>query len=432
MGGFSTLTEQPTNLNATTPAAPSGSVNVVPQADSPTPPPTTVVRNISAYVPPPTTSSPGCVPVLPNDATKCLDGTGAFSSKSGLTLQTNGTPNGSQSKLNLVAGSDVTLTDDGSGDITIAASGGGSGATSLFTKTYFTSSSRALGTVYQNTTGKPIIVMGSVSQSGSNILTAYCDSSSSPTTVVNEQLCSFGSGSGLVFLFLVPNNYYYKVAASGASWITWVEWTILSGSVTFSGELSGSRALSTVYQNTSGNAMLVCVDVSGVGASVAVTGLSDATSTPSTVVWLSSETGASHRTIWLMVPNNHYYKVTCSGGTVAHWNEYSLPFPAAKSTDYASTPVGFRTLAYGVYPATSSYLNPGKDIFSLVSVTLSSTGNFYGSSGGGIPPTYIPVTSTQAGAIAAVPNLTCVGEYYGVFFNTGAPTLQHWWDYVLG
>lgn len=40
-------------------------------------------------------------------------------------LETNGTKNGSQTKLNLVAGTNVTLTDDGSGDITLAASGGG-------------------------------------------------------------------------------------------------------------------------------------------------------------------------------------------------------------------------------------------------------------------------------------------------------------------
>jgi hypothetical protein len=44
---------------------------------------------------------------------------------SSLALETNGTPNGSQTLLNLVAGSNVTITDDGTGDITIAATGGG-------------------------------------------------------------------------------------------------------------------------------------------------------------------------------------------------------------------------------------------------------------------------------------------------------------------
>jgi hypothetical protein len=46
-----------------------------------------------------------------------------------ITLQTNGTNNGSQARLNLVAGTNVTLTDSGTGNITIAASGGGGSGT---------------------------------------------------------------------------------------------------------------------------------------------------------------------------------------------------------------------------------------------------------------------------------------------------------------
>jgi hypothetical protein len=83
MGGYSSLTEQPTNFTATTPAAPGGAVNVVPQADAPTPPPTSVVRNFSAYVPPMTSSNPGAVPTPPNDPTKFLDGTGHWTKPSG-------------------------------------------------------------------------------------------------------------------------------------------------------------------------------------------------------------------------------------------------------------------------------------------------------------------------------------------------------------
>lgn len=41
-----------------------------------------------------------------------------------LVLQTNGVNNGSQAKLNLVAGSNIILTDDGSGDVTISANSG--------------------------------------------------------------------------------------------------------------------------------------------------------------------------------------------------------------------------------------------------------------------------------------------------------------------
>jgi hypothetical protein len=81
MGAYGTLIEQPTNFTSTTPAAPAGAINIIPQAEAPTPPPTTVVRHFSAYVPAPTTSTPGCVPALPNDATQCLDGTGNWSAK---------------------------------------------------------------------------------------------------------------------------------------------------------------------------------------------------------------------------------------------------------------------------------------------------------------------------------------------------------------
>ena len=43
-----------------------------------------------------------------------------------LELEINGTPNVDQSLLNLIAGSNITLSDDGLGGITIASSGGGS------------------------------------------------------------------------------------------------------------------------------------------------------------------------------------------------------------------------------------------------------------------------------------------------------------------
>lgn len=62
-------------------------------------------------------------------------------------LQTNGTKNGSQTKFNAVAGSGMTITDDGSGDITFAASGGSaSGSLSI-------SSAVASGSVNLTTQG---------------------------------------------------------------------------------------------------------------------------------------------------------------------------------------------------------------------------------------------------------------------------------------
>lgn len=72
---------------------------------------------------------------------KCITSTGAAcffnppSSGSPLVLQTDGTPNGSQTLLNLHGGTGITLTDNGSGQITFDATGGGGGSLTLQTNT---------------------------------------------------------------------------------------------------------------------------------------------------------------------------------------------------------------------------------------------------------------------------------------------------------
>lgn len=63
--------------------------------------------------------------VKPDGTTITINGSGVISGAAQLLLQTNGTNNGSQSKLNLKAGSNTTLTDDGTGGITIASTAGG-------------------------------------------------------------------------------------------------------------------------------------------------------------------------------------------------------------------------------------------------------------------------------------------------------------------
>lgn len=74
----------------------------------------------------------GGLKTVSHDASLSGDGTPesplAVVSSSGLTLQTDGVANGSQTLLNLVGGTNVTLTDNGTGSVTIAATGGsGSG-----------------------------------------------------------------------------------------------------------------------------------------------------------------------------------------------------------------------------------------------------------------------------------------------------------------
>lgn len=70
----------------------------------------------------------GGLKTVSHDATLSGDGTPEnplkVESTSGLTLETNSTPNGDQTLLNLVAGTNITLTDNGTGTVTIDATGG--------------------------------------------------------------------------------------------------------------------------------------------------------------------------------------------------------------------------------------------------------------------------------------------------------------------
>lgn len=69
------------------------------------------------------------------DSTTYLRGDGTWSTVPGgggsITLKTNGVNNGSQSILNLKQGTDISISDDGSGGVTISATGGGGGGVSV-------------------------------------------------------------------------------------------------------------------------------------------------------------------------------------------------------------------------------------------------------------------------------------------------------------
>jgi hypothetical protein len=304
----------------------------------------------------------------------------------------------------------------------------------LFTKTYYTTAQRALGTVYQNTTGQPIIVQGWMVGGGST-LTAVSDSSATPTTVILEQDTSGGFGTN--FTFMVASNNYYELTASGGTAVSWTELKINNGSVTFSGELSGSRALTTVYQNTSGFAKLVVADLSGVGAGTVIQVLSDTSATPTTVVWQSAGVVTGKQTIFFMVPNNHYYEVTASGAAVAHWNEYTLPFNAVKTGDYATAPV-IRKLITGTLQTTGIQANTGtgRDMFLTVSVTPSTTGSLIASASFCDPPGLTPYDNTTMSnnnsQQSAASLFVQIGEFYSVRQDSGSPALNHWWEYALG
>jgi len=115
------------NFNGVTPPAPGGSTNVLFQTDGASP-----TSNVSAYVTLPTFETNG-TPNATQSVLNVVQGTGITavnsggtvtisSTVSGPTLETNGTPNASQALLNLVSGANVTVTNTGGGNVSISAS----------------------------------------------------------------------------------------------------------------------------------------------------------------------------------------------------------------------------------------------------------------------------------------------------------------------
>ncbi len=114
---------------------------------------------------------------------------------------------------------------NGSGTKGWYAQPGGGGSYSGISTQNVVTGSRAFTTVYQNTSGKPMMVAVTVSYSSNFAnISAYTDSSASPSTVVAQVGPSGSSPVGLAF-WVLPGNYY-KVTASGSGLAVtvWTEW----------------------------------------------------------------------------------------------------------------------------------------------------------------------------------------------------------------
>lgn len=110
-------------------------------------------------------------------------------SLTGLTIKVNGTNAGSQTTLNLAAGTNVTITDNGSGTITIAASGGGASGLTVGTTTVANGTN---GRIEYNNNG----VLGEYAVSGSgSVAMTTSPSFTTPTLGVAEFTSLASNGS---------------------------------------------------------------------------------------------------------------------------------------------------------------------------------------------------------------------------------------------
>ncbi len=83
--------------------------------------------------------------------------------------------------------------------------------------------SRVLGTVYQNTTTKPIFVSVACTNAAAANIYGYSDTTATPTLMVSASSVA-ASGYGGVGFWVLPNSYY-KVVSTGSTLSTWIEWS---------------------------------------------------------------------------------------------------------------------------------------------------------------------------------------------------------------
>jgi hypothetical protein len=95
----------------------------------------------------------------------------------------------------------------------------------LNTQTDATGSRAVNGTVYQNTTTKPIIVNISVYLIANSDITIYSDAQASPTLAVGEIGVTGAATITQAISFCVLPGNYYKAVGTNATLQYWIEYT---------------------------------------------------------------------------------------------------------------------------------------------------------------------------------------------------------------
>src|SRR5208337_3779655 len=101
-----------------------------------------------------------------------------------------------------------------------------SAASSLFSTQNVVTGSRALGTVYHNTTGKTMFInVASYNNTTNEGFFIVSDSSSSPSTIVSITTDPIANSAITLSCIVLPNNYYEAYWNAGVGTLyAWTEW----------------------------------------------------------------------------------------------------------------------------------------------------------------------------------------------------------------
>lgn len=332
----------------------------------------------------------------------------------------------------IVSGTNVSISESTTGETLSAGFGGGGTGSSIWTEADVTGS-RVAGTVYQNSTGGPMMVCIEGSSSGTAV-TLLADGSNPPTTQIAITIPRFGGGGSASHLCgIVLNTQFYKLSTGGI--FEWNEYTITKGAITDSGDIAGSRSITTTFQNTTSNLMLVAIQITNGSTGSTYNVYSDSSSTPTTEVYGQASSGAS-QTFTPLIPvlPGNYYKITSTSGgsSITHWHEYQWTLVSTTQTTGSAT-----TITQGC--CGSGHLNAyGTTLWVRVSATVCCTGTMFivRNLGNSLYSTPI-ASSTLTGADTTSANERSLmvglnpGETYSLYCDSSTCSSADWVEYSI-
>jgi hypothetical protein len=193
----------------------------------------------------------------------------------------------------------------------------------------------------------------------------------------------------------------------------------------FSGDIVGSKSLSTAYQNTTSDLLFVMVDLTGESNGSANKILSDTSPSLTTPVWDQSSDGGGNAAMLGVVLPNMYYEAVSGSGTLSHWFEYSINLASSSLGNLSST-----RILETVYQNTSA-----KDILVIAGWPSSSDGAYSlnvgstSSVSNGLDT--LSTSSSGSGHTATMMGVIHPGQYYKMTRDSSSGTLEFWYEITL-